>query len=101
MTKNYDIPRTSQSYTLEEADAAIDDLRARHYDALKALRRLDKALCIYEDTKDEWQYQMRRIEKTEQQMKDEHKAWADFREAEEELLIARWASCDLLTVEGF
>lgn len=27
MTKSYDIPRTSQSYTLEEADAAIDDLR--------------------------------------------------------------------------
>jgi hypothetical protein len=68
--------------------------------ALTALRRLDKALCICEDTKDEWQYQTRRIEKTEQQMKDEHKAWADFRAAEEELRLARWAACDLLTVEG-
>lgn len=27
MSKSYDIPRTSQSYTLEEADAVIDDLR--------------------------------------------------------------------------
>lgn len=27
MSKSYDIPRTSQSYTLEEADAAIEALR--------------------------------------------------------------------------